>query len=120
MSTFDIDPSTITKESMPAVLGAIVNELKTLNQKIENSFNEMTKSTACLENRVSTIEETLRLHERYFWGPIKLSRCEILPFIWRNKAVLLVLLGVASSWLAVVDYAVRAVQWAVTPPIVFP
>jgi hypothetical protein len=112
----EIDPARITKDNIPYVLGAIVVELRAINEKIDNGINKDHEETEKINNRLLTVEETLACHEKYFWGPIKLSRCQIIPFLKRNKYAVIATFSIATSWLAAVDYLVRAAQWAMNPP----
>lgn len=109
-----IDPSNITDENIPAVLGAIVVELQNLPERLEINMNAtnqaLTMQVESIENRLCNIEAVLREHDRIFWKPIKISRCEVIPFMKKNKWLLLGLWSMISIWLGAIDWIVRAIQ----------
>jgi hypothetical protein len=140
MSGLDIDPSTITPENIPSVLGAMVNELRNINQKMDGRFDVLTSSIASqgviltamnlqvtiltsmnerlvlAEKRLCEIDDTLENHERIFWTPLKVTGRDLLPWMWRNKGAMAVIIATIAG----IDWVVRAIQWALVPPVNLP
>ena len=139
----DIDPTQITEKNIPQVLGAIVVELQNMNRKLDEHAMEMeerlTEKIDVLANRVSDIEEnqianpncqmhitqlsridaiekTLKLHDTLFWTPLLVTKEDILPFIWKYKYIVAGITAILTAWLAITDWAVRALQWGLVPP----
>lgn len=144
-----IDPALITKENMPQILAAIVIELRRMNTKIDERMagakEGMDDRLGKCETRLEDIEETLgkpladcttrrqanekRLldvetilaeHESILWGPLKLTTKQILPMLWRYRLFFGVTGTVLTIWIAAIDWAVRAAQWALEPPLRIP
>jgi len=139
----DIDPTQITEKNVPQVLGAIVVELQNMNHKLDEHAIEMesrlNEKINVLANRVSGIEEnraanpncqmhiaqisridaiekTLKLHDTLFWTPLLVTKEDILPFIWKYKYIVAGITAILTAWLAITDWAVRAIQWGLVPP----
>lgn len=141
--SLDIDPTQITQDNVPQVLGAIVVELQNINYKLDEHMEELNDSINekinALTERVTTIEEnnvvhpnctthletlkrldgiekTLKLHDTLFWTPLLVTKDDILPFIWKYKYALAAFAAILTSWLAITDWTVRAIQWGFLPP----
>ena len=139
----DIDPTQITEKNVPQVLGAIVVELQNMNRKLDEHAAEMesrlNEKINVLANRVASIEEnqaanpncqmhlievgridaiekTLKLHDTLFWTPLLVTKEDILPFIWKYKYIVAGVTAILTVWLAITDWAVRAIQWGLVPP----
>ena len=139
----DIDPTQITEKNVPQVLGAIVVELQNMNRKLDEHAAEMesrlNEKINVLANRVASIEEnqaanpncpmhltqtsridaiekTLKLHDTLFWTPLLVTKEDILPFIWKYKYIVAGVTAILTAWLAITDWAVRAIQWGLVPP----
>ena len=139
----DIDPTQITEKNVPQVLGAIVVELQNMNRKLDEHAVEMesrlNEKINVLANRVASIEEnqaanpncqmhlievgridaiekTLKLHDTLFWTPLLVTKEDILPFIWKYKYIVAGVTAILTVWLAITDWAVRAIQWGLVPP----
>lgn len=115
-SLLEIDPASITKDNIPSILGAIVTELRAINQKIDDGIKQDLQTALAIDARLQKVEQTLDSHEKMFWGPIKISKCHVIPFLKNNKYVVTLFFAAATFWLSAVDYIVRAVQWAFQPP----
>ncbi len=125
MGFVEIDPAKITKDNVPSILGALVVEMKAMNSKIDETMKEANDSIegkiTAINGRLDTIDKTLKEHERIFWGPLRISRCEIVPFLWRNKIALIALWLILSVWVSAIDWGVRALQWGnALPPLKLP
>lgn len=87
-------------------------EIQNLNDKIDEKLditNEtLNKKIECLAERLAVIENTLQKQEDMFWRPLKFSFCDLLPFIWKNKWILILIWTMLSIWISVIDYAVRS------------
>jgi hypothetical protein len=141
--SLDIDPTQITQDNVPQVLGAIVVELQNMNHKLDEHMEELTDSVNerinALTERVTTIEEnnvvhpnctthletlkrldgiekTLQLHDTLFWTPLLVTKDDILPFIWKYKYAVAGTTAIITMWWALTDWAVRAIQWGLVPP----
>ena len=139
----DIDPTQITEKNVPQVLGAIVVELQNMNRKLDEHAIEMesrlNEKINVLANRVASIEEnraanpncqmhlieigridaiekTLKLHDTLFWTPLLVTKEDILPFMWKYKYIVAGVTAILTAWLAITDWAVRAIQWGLVPP----
>lgn len=115
-SLLEIDPATITKDNIPSILGAIVVELRAINQKIDDGLKQDLQTASAIDARLQKVEQTLDSHEKMFWGPIKISKCHVIPFLKNNKYVVTFVFAAATFWMSAIDYIVRAVQWAFQPP----
>ncbi len=116
----EIDPASITKDNIPSILGAIVIELRSINQRLDDGLKQDQTNAEEINARLHKVEQTLESHEKVFWGPIRISKCHIIPFIKNNKYAMAMLFAVVTFWMSAIDYAVRAVQWALQPPLKFP
>jgi len=116
-SLIDIDPASITKDNIPSVLGAIVIELKSINKRLDDGLEQDKKTAETIDTRLKTVEQTLQDHDKYFWGPIRISKCHIIPFLKNNKYAMAMLFTAMTFWISAIDYLVRAIQWALQPPI---
>ncbi len=116
----EIDPASITKDNIPSILGAIVIELRSINQRLDDGIKQDQKTAENIDTRLRKVEQTLESHEKVFWGPIRISKCHIIPFIKNNKYAMVVLFTVVTFWMSAIDYIVRAAQWAFQPPLKFP
>jgi len=102
-----IDPSKITYEQIPYVIGliflkmdSIEKEQKNINSSIDDKLNEHTKilneHTECLEI-------------------FKFSKCKLFPWFGRNKWIVSIIFFAISIWLSVInfsmDWITRAIQW---------
>jgi len=129
MNGLDIDPTTITPENIPAILGAMVNELRNMNLKMDTRFDVLTASLSSqgvvltamnlqvtilssmnerlvlVEKRLCEIDDTLENHERIFWTPLKVTGRDLLPWMWRNKAAM-----------AVIIATIAGIDWVVNLP----
>ena len=103
--SLDIDPTQITQDNVPQVLGAIVVELQNMNHKLDEHMEELTDSvnerinaltervTSIEENnvvhpnctthletlkRLESIEKTLSLHDTLFWTPLLVTKDDML------------------------------------------
>lgn len=139
----DIDPTQITQKNVPQVLGAMVVEMQNMNRKLDEHMEELkddlNKKVDALALRVddiekqkvdhpncithletlqrlSSIEKTLKLHDTLFWTPLMVTKDDILPLLWKYKYVVMGVTGILTAWLAVTDWAVRAIQWGLVPP----
>lgn len=97
-----IDPASITEDNVAVVLGALVVEIQNMDSKIDERIE-------CLGNRLIVIENTLREHENLFWGPFRFSRCDLAPFMWKHKWLLLLIWILLSMWVSAIDYVVRGI-----------
>ncbi len=118
--TLDIDPTKINTDNMPCILVAIIAELQNINTAIANNTQASTIADNAIITRITSIEQTLNDHDKYFWGPIRLSKCHIIPFIRNNKYAMVMLFAIVTFWMSAIDYVVRAAQWALQPPLKFP
>jgi hypothetical protein len=141
--SLDIDPTQITQDNVPQVLGAIVVELQNMNRKLDEHMAELTSVvnekidalTLRVEHieqknaihpycqihlanveRIDGIEKTLKLHDTIFWTPLLVTKDDILPFIWKYKYAVAAITAILTTWLAITDWAVRAIQWGLVPP----
>lgn len=139
----DIDPTQITEKNVPQVLGAIVVELQNMNSKLDthmesleqdiySTMEKLVERIALMENiqtshpncqthqetlkRLTEIETTLKLHDTLFWTPLLVTKQDILPFLWNYKYIIGGVAAILTTWLAVTDWAVRAIQWGLVPP----
>jgi hypothetical protein len=101
-SLVHIDPASITEENVAVVLGALVVEIQNMNSKIDEQGE-------CLGNRLTVIENTLREHESLFWGPFRFSRCDLVPFIWKHKWLLLLIWTSLSIGVSAIEFIVRGI-----------
>lgn len=144
-----IDPTRITVENMPQILGAIVVELRRMNNKIDQNIaafegkiedrlkdcerkiegieegiglplDDCTERRETNEKRLLDVEAILSEHEKILWGPLKLTTKQILPLIWKYKLFVGVSVTVLTLWIAGIDWIVRGAQWTLQPPIVIP
>lgn len=116
----EIDPASITKDNVPSILGAIVIELRSINQRLDDGIKQDKKTAETIDARLKKVEQTLESHEKIFWEPIRISKCHIIPFIKNNKYAMVVVFTVMTFWISAIDYVVRAVQWAFQPPFKLP
>jgi hypothetical protein len=141
--SLDIDPTRITQDNVPQVLGAIVVELQNMNRKLDDHIEELEKNVNkridALSSRVDDIEQqnsvhpnctthhetlkrldgiekTLKLHDTLFWTPLLVTKDDIIPFLWKYKYIIAGTTAILTGWLAVTDWAVRAIQWGLVPP----
>ncbi len=107
-----IDPASITEDNVASVLGALVVEIQNMNNKIDEKMDitnrTIDEKIGNLSGRLIVIENTLREHENMFWGPFRFSRCDLFPFIWRHKWLLLLLWTLLSVWVSAIDYVVKS------------
>ena len=113
----EIDPASITKDNVPSLLGAIVIELRAINQRIDEGIKQDKETAESIDARLKKVEQTLDSHEKVFWGPIRISKCHILPFLKNNKYAVTAMFMAMTFWMSAIDYLVRAIQWALQPPI---
>jgi hypothetical protein len=92
-----IDPASITHESIPAVLGALL-AMAEQNKRDHNDIIEI----------LQRHEDCLQI--------FNISRCKILPWLGRNRWVIATFLGAFSLWFASIDWLNRWVQWSFFPP----
>lgn len=139
----DINPTEITENNVPQVLGAIVVELQNMNRKLDDHMEELAKHVNgridiltdrvdmlekeknihpnCITHqetlkRLDGIENTLKLHDALFWTPLLVTKQDIIPFLWRYKYIVGGITAILTAWLAVTDWIVRSIQWGLVPP----
>ena len=93
-----IDPSSITPDNIPAILGAILVEIRDIKADQREIKTVLDEHTDCLE-------------------VFKFSKCKLVPWISRNKYVMAVIFGTLSVWISSLDWINRWLQWAFFPPI---
>jgi hypothetical protein len=92
-----IDPSNITQDSIPVVLGAILVQLDQ-NSKDHEEIKKMLKEH----------EDCLQI--------LNFSRCKLIPWLGRNRYVVTSIFVVLSIWISSLDWINRYLQWAFFPP----
>jgi len=88
----------VTEKNVPLILIQLVEELKQMR-------NEQNRMAAILEEHSKCLEV------------FKFSRCTLIPWLQRNKSVILTLLLIGSMWISALDWINRWLQCAFFPPI---
>jgi hypothetical protein len=96
-----IDPASITDDNIPAVLGAILIEIRDIKSEQTDIKNVLDDHTECLEI-------------------FKFSKCKLMPWMGRNRWILAAIFGGFSLWISSLDWLNRWLQWAFFPPGVGP
>jgi hypothetical protein len=92
-----IDPASITDDNVPAVLGAILIEIRDIKAEQIKIKEVLDDHTECLEI-------------------FKFSKCRLAPWLGRNRWVLVALFSGISLWFASIDWLNRWLQWSFFPP----
>ena len=92
-----IDPSKITEENIPVVLGVIITKLDDQGEDIRKIKDEMIEY-----NRYATV--------------VRFSFCSFLPWIKRNKITITHGLALVTSYISILDWLNRWLQWSFLPP----
>jgi hypothetical protein len=92
-----IDPASITQETIPAVLGAILIEIRDVKAEQIAIKKVLDEHTECL-------------------AIFKFSTCVVMPWIGRNRWVLVSIVGGVSIYLSSLDWLNRWLQWSFLPP----
>ena len=97
-----INPTDITTENIPIVLGIILMELKEIKEKNTN-----------MEIKFSEIEKKIDTHTKFF-EIFNFSKCKVIPFLMQNKLLFGFLFAIVSFWISILtfmmDWISRAIQ----------
>lgn len=93
MNNLSIDPTEIDDSNLKSVMVAFLFQMSAFEEKQNTLISD-----------VAEIRDLLQV--------FKLSRCNLLPWISRNRWLLATII---SSY-AALDWIIRAIQWALFPP----
>lgn len=130
----EIDPTTITPENNALATAAIlmkVNEIafdiRDLKHDVSADISELRSEfnrecarrdddMATLRDEVRCIGKEVDSHKQVI-GLLRISSCEIFPWIKRNKNKLGFVVLVLSAYLSLLDWINRWLQWNFLPPV---
>jgi len=131
----EIDPTTITPENNALATAAILMkvteigiDIRDLREEVSADINELRaefnrecvrrdEDIAHLRDEVRDIGKEVDSHREVI-KLIRISSCEILPWIKRNKNKLVITLAIISTYLSLLDWINRWLQWSFLPPVV--